>query len=211
MTDRRNRTWTAEELAILEDEWGEKTPDAIARILGRTTKAVRTMAKVRKLGSYLESSEYFTPNQCTKMLGYTSKVLQRTWIPHGLKTHKRRTAGGQRNTVILHSELMEFLRKNQDLWDSRKCEPYALGTEPAWLQEKRRRDALLPKPIGTKYTAAEDRIICAMLRNDATQKEIAKRLGRSKSSVNARIGRLDVWGTGGLKPKGARGSGNMKY
>lgn len=208
---RKNTTWSEEELAVLYDEWGEKTPDAIGRMIGRGTKAVKSMAKAHRLGCFLKNSEYLTQKQCTDMLGYTSKVLQRTWIPHGLKTHKRRTAGGQRNTVILHSELMEFLRKNQDLWDSRKCEPYALGTEPAWLQEKRRRDALLPKPIGTKYTAAEDRIICAMLRKNATYREIGERLGRSADSVQNRVYRLDIWGDGKLKPKGMRGSGSAKY
>ena len=208
---RKNTTWSEEELAVLYDEWGEKTPDAIGRMIGRSTKAVKSMAKAHRLGCFLKNSEYLTQKQCTDMLGYTSKVLQRTWIPHGLKTHKRRTAGGQRNTVILHSELMEFLRKNQDLWDSRKCEPYALGTEPAWLQEKRRRDALLPKPIGTKYTAAEDRIICAMLRKNATYREIGERLGRSADSVQNRVYRLDIWGGGKLKPKGMRGSGSAKY
>ena len=208
---RKNTTWSEGELAVLYDEWGEKTPDAIGRMIGRSTKAVKSMAKAHRLGCFLKNSEYLTQKQCTDMLGYTSKVLQRTWIPHGLKTHKRRTAGGQRNTVILHSELMEFLRKNQDLWDSRKCEPYALGTEPVWLQEKRRRDALLPKPIGTKYTAAEDRIICAMLRKNATYREIGERLGRSADSVQNRVYRLDIWGGGKLKPKGMRGSGSAKY
>lgn len=211
MNKRKNKTWSEAELAVLFEEWGEKTPDAIGRKIGRSTKAVRSMAKVHGLGCFLKNSEYLTQKQCTDMLGYTSKVMQRTWIPHGLKVHKRRTAGGRRNTVILHSELMEFLRKNQDLWDSRKCEPYALGTEPQWLQEKRKRDARRPKPIGTKYTAAEDQIICMMLRKNATQREIGERLGRSKASINARIGRLDIWGTGKVKPVGSRGAGNKKY
>lgn len=208
---RKFTTWSEEEIRTLHEQWGEKTPDAIARMIGRSTKAVKSMAKVYGLGCFLKSSEYLTQKQCTDMLGYSSKVMQRTWIPHGLKVTKKRTAGGQRNTVVLHSDLMKFLQQNQDLWDSRKCPEYALGTEPAWLKEKRQRDALLPAPIGTKYSPAEDRTICMMLRMNKTYKEIGERLGRSAASVQCRVYRLDVWGTGKLKPQGTRGSGSAKY
>lgn len=42
-------TWSQEELAVLFEEWGEKTPDAIGRKIVRTTKAVQAMAKAHRL------------------------------------------------------------------------------------------------------------------------------------------------------------------
>ncbi len=33
-----------------------------------------------------------------------------------------------------------FLKNNQEIFDSRRIEPYGLGCEPEWLHQKRLRD-----------------------------------------------------------------------
>lgn len=102
--------------------------------------------------------------------------------------------------LIKLEDFIKWLKAHQDLWDSRRLEPYALGYEPEWLVEKRKRDSeITTKSRGTKYTPYEDALIVMYLKQDKTQKEIGALIGRSEASVNARIMRLDVWGTGKLK------------
>lgn len=200
--DRRNRVWTTEELEYLEDSWGEVTPDTIAKNLGRTVNAVIVKSKVLHLGSYLANSEYINAYGISQIMGIDSHVIQRTWKRHGFKMTKKKIRGNLRFEIIRVDELLEWLRTHQELWDSRKIKPYALGTEPEWLKEKREKDRLLPaKSRGTKYTPNEDNKIVMMCRLGKTQTEIAKAIGRSRASVNARISRLDIWGTG--RPKNA--------
>ena len=198
-TDRHKRIWSKEELEYLEDSWGEVTPDTIARNLGRTLNAVIVKSKILQLGSYLASSEYLNAFSISKIMGIDSHVIQRTWKRYGFKMTKRKIRGNKRFEIIKVDELLEWLRTHQELWDSRRIEPYALGIEPEWLKEKREKDKQKPKARGTQYTAEEDNRIVMMTRLGKTQAEIAKELDRSQASVNARVQRLDIWGTGRAK------------
>lgn len=200
---RQRTTWREDEKQYLIEQWGEKTPDAIAKYLGRTTTAVVVYSKTLKLGPYLENSEYLGMHQVTELLGVDSHVPERTWIPkYNMPFTKRRIRGNLRFKVIRLDQLMKWLKDNQDAWDSRKVELYALGTEPEWLKQKRAADAKKPtKPIGTKYTAKEDAAIVWGLKHNKTYGEIGQEIGRSYASVQARAGRLDIWGTGKLKEK----------
>lgn len=209
---RHNRSWNAEEDRILVDLWGDKTPDAIAKELGRTTIAVRVRAKAKRLGTFMENSEYIGLYQCTQILGIDSHVPERLWIPkYKMPFRRKKTSGNLYFKVIRLDRLMEWLKKNQDLWDSRKVKPYALGTEPEWLQKKRAADAAKPtKPVRTKYTREEDDVIVRGVRKGLTYKQIGEQIRRSSDSVQNRAYRLDIWGTGKLKPKGERGPGSGK-
>lgn len=198
--DRQRRTWTHSEIEHLKNRWGEATPNKIAKELGRTTTAIIVKSKVLGLGSFLDNSEYLNAYQITQLMGIDSHVIQRTWKNHGFKMKKRRIRGNKQFEVITLEELLKWLKEHQELWDSRKIPEYGLGTEPAWLKEKRRIDELLPaKSRGTKYTPAEDNKLVMMCRLGKTQAEIAEALGRTEASVNGRVQRLDIWGTGRLK------------
>lgn len=188
---RSNTTWTDEEVGALKDLWGEKTPDAIAKALGRSTNAIISKAKLLHLGSYLEASEYLGMHQVTEILGVDSHVPTRTWIPkYNMPFVKRRIRGNLKFRVIRLEDLMKWLREHPEAWDSRKVKLYALGTEPPWLKEKRAADKRRPeKPTGTKYTAREDTIIRWGRGSGKTYKEIGREIGRSAASVQCRADR----------------------
>ena len=188
---RRNTVWTDEEIETLKDLWGDKTPDAIARILGRSTGGVIGKAKLLHLGSYLEASEFLGMHQVTELMGVDSHVPVRTWIPkYNMPFVYRRIRGNLRFRVIRLEDLMKWLRDNPEAWDSRKVAPYALGTEPPWLKDKRAADRQrMAKPTGTKYTAAEDSAILIGRATGKGYKEIGARIGRSAASVQARADR----------------------
>ena len=200
MQSRHNRTWTAAEFDYLKENWGTQTPDYIAKNLGRTINAIIVKSKVLGLGSFLDSGEYLNAHRITELMGVDSHVVNRTWIKHGLKLRNKKIRGNVRFGIITFENFMVWLKEHQNMWDSRKVPEYGLGTEPEWLKEKRRLDALLPaQSRGTKYTPEEDNKLVMMFRMGKTQAEIAEALERTESSVNARIQRLDIWGTGRLK------------
>jgi hypothetical protein len=211
--ERELKTWTREEDEALKELWGDSTPDSIGRQLGRTTVAIIQRRKILGLPPYIEGGEFITVNQATQLLGVDSHVPDRTWIPkYNFPVKYRRTAGRVRFKVVKVEDLMKWLKDNPDAWDSRKVEPYALGTEPAWLKEKRAADAAKEhKPRNKKYTPQEDAAIVYGLHKNLTYRQIGAQIGRSADSVQARSYRLDVWGTGKLKPKGTRGSGTALY
>jgi hypothetical protein len=188
---RKNTTWTDEEIEALKEWWGDKTPDRIAKALGRSTYAVIQKAKALRLGPYLMASEYLGMHQVTEIMGIDSHVPVRTWIPkYNAPFVYRRIRGNLKFRVIRLEDLMKFLRDNPEAWDSRKVAPYALGTEPDWLREKRAADNNRPeKPTGTKYTAAEDSAILIGRTAGKGYKEIGAKIGRSAASVQARADR----------------------
>lgn len=215
MTKRRERellAWDEEEDAYLLDHWGEKTPEQIATVLSRTPLAVIQRRKKLGLPKFTDAGEYITVNQATKILGIDGHVPERTWIPRYNFPFRYKKINDSRIKVIKVDDLMKWLKDHPELWDSRKVEHYALGTEPPWLKEKRKQDeAKEYKPRNQKYTPQEDAAIVYGLHKNMTYRQIGEQIGRSTDSVQARSYRLDVWGTGKLKPKGTRGSGTALY
>lgn len=202
MQDRSRTTWTAEEDAQLEELWGSCSPQYIATSLGRSMVAVIQRVKVRSLGAYTDVGVYINRHQAAQMVGVDYKVLPRNWeVNHGLCFKKKKVRTNMKSQYLIKLEdFIKWLKDHQELWDSRRVEPYALGYEPQWLVEKRMRDKENTNKLrGTKYTPEEDALIVMYLKQDKTQKEIGELLHRSEASVNSRIMKLDVWGTGKLK------------
>lgn len=201
MQDRRKTTWTKEEDDLLDEWWGTSSPQFIAGKLGRSPAAVIQRVKNRKLGSFTAVGVYINRSQAAQMVGVDYHVLTRNWGNHGLCFKKKKIRTDAKSQyLIMMEDFIKWLRDHQELWDSRKVEPYALGQEPKWLVEKRKRDSEnTNKPRGTKYTPKEDALIIFYLRMNKTQKEIGELLHRSEKSINSRIMKLDVWGTGKLK------------
>lgn len=193
------KNWTAEELSYVREVWGEKTIPEIAAKLGRSINAVRI--KTVRLGFTGQkwSGEMMSARKVSELLGVDVHAVIDYWIPKcGLKAKKKRLGNSKKTTtIIMFEDLLSWLRNHQDLWDSRRVEEYALGIEYAWLKKKRKSDATLPARRLQKWTPYEDnQLILMWKRGDKTKAEIAKILNRSYSSVEHRLCRLDVWGTG---------------
>lgn len=187
----RNKSWTETELETLRDLWGVKTIPNIAKILRRTETAITVKAVRLKLGSFINSSEYMTANQAAKLIGVDLHLIIDFWIPkYGLKSTKKKPRGAKTFTLIRTDVFVDWLENNQDKWDSRKVELYALASEPTWLKDKREKDELLPIRKNQYWTKQEDEIMLAYRARGATYTEIGNRLGRSVSAVRNREERL---------------------
>lgn len=195
---KKSPPWTAEEIERMQELWGVKTIPQIAKILGRSEYAVQAKSNRVGLGAFKDSSEYMPSLQVAKTLGVDVHAVTHCWIPKcGLKCRMIAPRGGKKFTYIRISHLLDWLRDNQDKWDSRRVEIHAFGLEPDWLKEKRKADMEIPERKFQKWTPQEDAILIDMFKSGRyTYQEIGDRLGRSMASVEHRAHRLDIWGTG---------------
>lgn len=137
------KRWTPEEENLLCDCWGTMTVNGICKKLGRSRNAV--MVRVQRLGlpSYFESGEYVTMHQLILALGYSGSSdsykikswIQNRGFPVRNKRHTRKVV-----RVVYLDEFWEWAEKNRSFLDFSKMAPLALGEEPDWLAEQRRKD-----------------------------------------------------------------------
>lgn len=186
--------WSEEDIHFLEDNWGSGA-SYCAKKLKRTETAVKLKAKRLQLGGMIRYSGALTGREVGELLNIDSHSVAR-WITEGKLKSKTPTQKRQMYLIEL-DDLKTFLEKHQNLWNSKKMKESLWITEPAWLVEKRKKDANRARKEFAKWTPAEDKQLLALFKSGAyTQKQMAERLGRSRGSVAHRLKRLDVWGTG---------------
>lgn len=118
------------------------TVEGICKKLNRSRNAI--MVRVNRIGlpPYFESGEYITMNQLTLALGCNGSngYKVKSWIqnrgfPVRNKRHTERVV-----RVVYLNEFWEWAEKNRSFLDFSRMEPLALGAEPDWLAEQRRKD-----------------------------------------------------------------------
>lgn len=121
--------------------WGSQSYAYIAKRTGKTETAVRVKAKRLGLGAVKNASDYLCAREVSRLMGIDVHAVTNRWIEkRGLKCRKIRSGRRTLWVLIRHDDLMRFLEEHQDIWDSRRVEPYALGMEPEWLHQKRLKD-----------------------------------------------------------------------
>lgn len=192
----RGKDWSQKELDYIAEAWGEKTIPEIARHLGRSINAIKV--KTGRLGYTGQKwyGEMMSARKVSELLGVDVHAICDRWIPkYGLKGRKKRLGERGSCTVIRFSDLLVWLEANQDKWDSRRVELYALGMEYDWLKEKRKVDALIPDRKFQKWSPEEDeRLRFLFKQGKMTYAEIGAELNRSEASVAHRLKRINLWG-----------------
>lgn len=187
------REWTIEEVMYLQDNWGYKTADTIARHLKRTPIAVITRAKIEGLGAQLSDGDLLSKERITTMMGLKNREIIDRWIDAGLPVRKKSIRGTKNvqhwTFVIKFGDLLKFLQEHPEEWDSRRVEPYALGIEYDWLKKKREEDKN-KAPIGRRWTEAELSLLKSRTARKLPYSEIARDLNRSVKSVRAMSHRM---------------------
>ena len=193
----QGKRWSESDIEKPQEMWGEKTIPQIARSLRRTNNAVKIKAGRLGLEGQTNYGSLMSARQVSLLLGVDNHTITDYWIPKcGLKGKKRKVLDKGTKTLICFDDLIIWLENNQDKWDSRKIELYALGQEYDWLQQKRQSDKVLPTRRFYKWTPYEDSRLISMFRKGMKIKDIAAELGRSYSAAEHRLSRLDVWGSG---------------
>lgn len=202
------RKWTQEDDDYLQDKWGSISIPGIAKHLGRSEAAI--MCRVQRLGlsPWLESGDYISFNQLYKALfGRNSNTYQKkSWIEdRGFPIHFKRR-GKDAYRVVYLDEFWEWAEKNRSFIDFSKMEPLALGAEPPWVAEQRRKDhqAFRLQRKDPWTPEEDDRLKMLLKQHKYGYKELSEMLHRSDGAIQRRCQDL------GLKERPVKACSNAK-
>ena len=192
----QRRNWTREEEELLQELWGHRSIEAIARRLGRSVNAIKIRVSRMGLPPWVDSGDFVSLNQLTLiMTGRPVHTYQAgVWIRRGLPVHNFRRS--QKSTVrgVYIEDFWKWAEKNRSFLDFSRLEPLTLGEEPPWVAEQRRKDAVGHRHREQKYwTRVEDerlRHLASMQRYNYA--ELAEMLGRSENAVRCRCRRHGI-------------------
>lgn len=203
------KTWTQEEEDYLMDHWGTVSIPGIAKHLGHTVNSIKVRAARLGLGAVLNSGDYVTFNQLMLTLTDNSQSYSyqmKSWVENrGMPVHTKRVDKCTFRVVYL-DEFWEWAEKHRSFIDFTKLEPLALGKEPGWVAEQRRKDyqafALQRKD---PWTPDEDQRLIRLLKEQRYgYAEMSELLHRSEGAITRRCRDL------GLKLRPVRADNHSK-
>lgn len=191
------RNWTQAEKDYLAENWGTVSVERIAENLNRSVGGVINMKGRMGLGAYLDSGDYITLNQLLCAFqgtnaGYSYKTI--SWVKNrGMPVHSRKV-NKKRVKVVYLEEFWKWAEKNRSFLDFSKMEPLALGEEPDWVAEQRRKDAhAFAHQRKDPWTVYEDRQLERLLREHKYgYAELSDLLRRSSGAIQRRINDLGL-------------------
>lgn len=190
------KRWTLEEEELLQEYWGQMSIPSICKKLGRTRNAI--MVRVQRLGlpPYLESGAYVTMNQLLLALGYGNSggYKIKSWVENRNFPVKKRRHTKMVVRVVYLDEFWEWAKENRSFLDLSKMEPLALGEEPDWVAEQRRKDfhacALQRKD---PWTSEDDsRLKMLLKQHKYGYAELSAILNRSAGAIQRRCSDLGL-------------------
>ena len=198
------RNWTAEESEFLAENWGQMTVGGLAKRLKRSPAAIKIRASSQGLGPFLNGGEYITLNQLMQAItghnvySYTLK----SWVEQrGMPIHYQRIQQ-KRVRVVYIEEFWEWAEKNRSFIDFSQMEPLALGMEPDWVADQRKKDfASFGIQRKDPWTPDEDsRLTMLLKKHRYGYMELTEMLHRSAGAIQRRCTDL------GLKERPVRAS-----
>jgi hypothetical protein len=104
-------------------------------------------------------------------------------------------------------EFWLWAEKNQAFLDFSRFEPYAMGEEPAWVQEKRRQDYAERRQIkATPWTSSEDeKLIRLVKKHTYGFRELSQMMGRTEGAIQRRLKDL------GIKDRPVKADNHIKW
>lgn len=195
-----NPRWTEAEVRRLEQMWGLKSDQEVARILGRSV--VSCILKARRRG-FNRKVNVLTLRELMDIFGLGGNHDKvRKWMTSGnLKARKSPYVQGPYRVWQVFAEDLElFIKDYPSDYDRRRIDKERY---PFWRTLADR--AAVPVPPGKHprlYTPAEDRFILSHY-SHMCMAELGARLGRSVGSIDHRIKRLRDAQHLGLMKRGA--------
>lgn len=191
------RPWTPEDENYLAEKWGYASVPAIAKKLNRTENAVVVRAQRLGLGAVLMAGGYVTLNQLLATVTGRERgntYQRKSWVENrGLPVHRKKVNRCSFSVVYLE-EFWEWAERNRSFLDFSKMEPLALGREPSWVAEQRKKDyracAIQRKD---PWTADEDSRLKMLLgQHKYTWAELSELLHRTTGAIQHRCRDLGI-------------------
>lgn len=207
MSHPNRKHWTDEDERYLEENWGKYSVPGIAKHRNRSVAAVKVRAQRLGLGAFRLGGDYITLNQLIIAVtgaqngsGYNLK----SWVENrGLPIHTKKVVD-HRFRVVYLDEFWEWAEKHKSFIDFSKMEPLALGEEPPWVAEQRKKDfqafAIQRKD---PWTAEDDSRLVMLLREHRYgYADLSEMLHRSAGAIQRRC--MDL----GIKERPVRATNN---
>lgn len=191
MRKKAYRRWTKEEEEMLIARHGTYSLNSTAKRLDRTLQAVQLKLFRMGLTDNKDAFDYVIKKALADTLGVDSKTIE-YFATQGLKIRRKITCKVKRYNFIAIADFWEWSSKNKELIDWTKLEKNALGEEPEWVDQERRKILLSKRPskIRGKWTKKEEKKLLSLY-NSKNYKEIAVIMGRTESSIMQKIGKLN--------------------
>lgn len=191
---RSHRQWTPEDIAYLQEHWGNVSIPRIAKRLGRSVSAIKQKAvRIGMPGNPIEASDLITFIALIKALGKgkSYSAIKSKWLKYGFPI-RYKTMMRERVAMVGIEAFWKWAEQHQDIIDFSCFEPLALGAEPNWAKEKRRRD--IQQKIGCRpWTPDEDaRLKYYLERSCYTYDDLQRIFNRSEGAIRRRIGTLGI-------------------
>lgn len=185
--------WTIKDKEYLIEHYGVDSIPSISKHLKRTIRAVLEKIKKMELGEAKHATEYINATELAEALGRSKSTIIRWISGKGLpSTYKVIT----QKDKIHRIDIEKFWKWCKDNLHSMKWELYernSLGVEPKWLDEEiKKYNKNRVEKSCTEWTEADKCYLEYYYKQGLKAKEIAKRLGRTQSSIQARLSILKV-------------------
>lgn len=181
----RNKNWTREELEYLEEAWGTKSVSTIATHLDRSEGAVKKKAHLLDLGPFIMAGDYVVLRTvCIELYGYYTGYLMRRLEKEGCPYFLKKINSKSVRVVNLQ-DFWKWAYHHRDKINFYKLEENALGQEPEWVKQERRKGYY--KPRRNEWSKDEINKIGRMVRCGKNLEEIARAMKRSTSAVRHRL------------------------
>jgi hypothetical protein len=186
--ERAGKNWTESETDYLCENWGTLSLRCLSANLGRSENAVLIKKCKLGLGAFLDSGDYVTFNQLLAALGTGYSYKSVSWVKNrGLPLHFK-LVGECSFKVVYLDEFWEWAGRHRNFVDWTKMEENALGMEPPWLKELRRRQYWKNRSYKkTPWTDGDDALLLNLIESQKhTVDEISRRLRRTAGAVERR-------------------------
>lgn len=179
-----NKRWIEEEECRLEVLWGKNSVETIAKLMGRSEKAIIGRARILGLGAFFDNG-FYTAREVARIVGVPKATVLK-WIKEKDLKAIRKHKISRKIYQITTENLYNWLRDNQDLWNASKLDYMALGKEEYWLEAKRKKDDKFKKRC-IPYSKKEDEKIKRMYLSGFSDKEISEKTGRTVNGIKRRL------------------------
>lgn len=180
----RRRKWTKEEEDLLRELWGSKSIEYIANKLKRTVFSIKVQAVKMGIGPMINNNlEILTISDVSELLNISRDRITITWVKLGLNLKKLKLTKKRSYYTVTLEDLMDFLEKNQNEWDSRNVEVNTFGIEPEWFLKKRENDRNENPQWYRKWTNDEIKRAEQLFKLGKSYEEISVAIDRSEWAV----------------------------
>lgn len=191
-----NRRWLPEEEEYLQERWGSSSIPSIAKKLGRSENAIIIRAQRLGLGAFLMGGDYITLNQLhIELTGRDVNAYNLTsWIKNRGMPVRMKRVGQCSFRIVYLEEFWKWAEEHRSFIDFSKLEPLALGEEPEWVEEQRKKDfvacSLQRKDPWTKVD--DERLIRLLKKQKYSYSDLSKMLQRTEGAIQRRCTDLKI-------------------